>query len=167
MKGRKMLIKKLSLSNFKQYKEETIEDFPIGLTGLVGKNGSGKSTLFEAIYYALFGKSLEGKVVYLRNDHSEGAPLSVTLEFEEKENRYRVVRKVKGKNNTVEARLEILKDEIDPPHFKEIAVDATPVSREIYKILRIDGKASKTHFCQTEGDCRNHQWYSNSTVGSL
>jgi|APEBP8051072266_1049373.scaffolds.fasta_scaffold03947_2 exonuclease SbcC len=141
-----MLIKKLSLSNFKQYKEETIENFPIGLTGLVGKNGSGKSTLFEAIYYALFGKSLEGKVVYLRNDHSEGAPLSVTLEFEEKENRYRVVRKVKGKNNTVEARLEILKDEIDPPHFKEIAVDATPVSREIYKILRIDAESFKNSF---------------------
>ncbi len=141
-----MLIKRLSLSNFKQYKDETIEEFPTGLTGLVGKNGSGKSTIFEAIYYALFGKSLEGKVAFLRNDHSEGAPLSVTLEFEEKDTHYRVIRQIRGRNNTVDARLEIWQDEIDPPHFKEIAFDATPVSREIYKILRIDAESFKNSF---------------------
>lgn len=141
-----MLIKNLSLKNFKQYREVSIENFPIGLTGLVGKNGSGKSTLFEAIYYALFGKSLEGKVASLRNDHSDGKPLSVTLEFEEKEKHYRITREVRGKNNSADAKLEIWQDEIDPPHYKEIAVDATPVNREIYKILRIDADSFKNSF---------------------
>ncbi|KAA0265092.1 MAG: SMC family ATPase, partial [Chlorobiota bacterium] len=146
MKGHKMLIKNLSLTNFKQYREENIKDFPIGLTGLVGKNGSGKSTLFEAIYYALFGRPLEGKVASLRNDHSEGAPLSVTLEFEEKDKHYRITRIVRGRNNSADAKLEIWQDEIDPPHYKEIAVDATPVNREIYKILRIDADSFKNSF---------------------
>ncbi len=141
-----MLIKNLSLKNFKQYREVSIENFPIGLTGLVGKNGSGKSTLFEAIYYALFGKSLEGKVASLRNDHSEGKTLSVTLEFEEKEKHYRITREVRGKNNSPDAKLEIWQDKIDPPHYKEIAVDATPVNREIYKILRIDADSFKNSF---------------------
>jgi len=49
-----MLINKLKLKNFKQYKDEII-NFPTGLTGLVGRNGAGKSTVFDAISFALFG----------------------------------------------------------------------------------------------------------------
>lgn len=50
-----MILSRLSLKNFKKYKEFSLE-FNDGLVGIIGKNGSGKSTIFEAICFALYGK---------------------------------------------------------------------------------------------------------------
>ncbi|HPK45773.1 MAG TPA: AAA family ATPase, partial [Spirochaetota bacterium] len=50
-----MIIQSLTLVNFRQYRDETIE-FKEGLIGIIGKNGSGKSTLFNALVCALYGE---------------------------------------------------------------------------------------------------------------
>ncbi|OQY73266.1 MAG: hypothetical protein B6D45_08305, partial [Ignavibacteriales bacterium UTCHB3] len=113
-----MLIKKLTLKNFKQFKEMTVDSFPHGLIGLVGKNGAGKSTIFEAIYYSLFGKPLSGAIGHLRNDHSENEPVSVIMEFEEKGELYRVIRGMRGKSNAPDASLHINKPELGAHHFE-------------------------------------------------
>ncbi|KAB2907064.1 MAG: SMC family ATPase [Ignavibacteriales bacterium] len=141
-----MLIKKLTLKNFKQFKEMTVDSFPHGLIGLVGKNGAGKSTIFEAIYYSLFGKPLSGAIGHLRNDHSENEPVSVIMEFEEKGELYRVIRGMRGKSNAPDASLHINKPELGAHHFELLAETSTPVNREIYKILRIDANSFKNSF---------------------
>lgn len=47
-----MYLKKLHISNFRCFRDYTIEFAP-GVTVLFGKNGSGKSTLIHAIHKAL------------------------------------------------------------------------------------------------------------------
>ena len=47
-----MYLKKLHISNFRCFRNYTIEFAP-GVTVLFGKNGSGKSTLIHAIHKAL------------------------------------------------------------------------------------------------------------------
>ena len=47
-----MYLKKLHISNFRCFRDYTIEFAP-GVTVLFGKNGSGKSTLIHAIHTAL------------------------------------------------------------------------------------------------------------------
>ncbi|GAB1444184.1 hypothetical protein MASR2M39_30300 [Ignavibacteriales bacterium] len=64
-----MIINKLRLKNFKQYKDETI-NFPNGLTDLVGRNGAGKSTVFDAISFALFGPLEIVNLSQLKNDNA-------------------------------------------------------------------------------------------------
>ncbi|GEM50042.1 AAA family ATPase [Deinococcus cellulosilyticus] len=50
-----MSILKLTLENFKRYREATEVVFPKGLTLVTGENGAGKSTLTQAMLQALFG----------------------------------------------------------------------------------------------------------------
>jgi len=78
----KIHFKKLTLQNFMSYsKEQSIEFSETGLTLLSGKNGQGKSTIGAAIYFALFGKSLNKvKLAEMIND-TAGKKLLVTLEF--------------------------------------------------------------------------------------
>jgi len=78
----KIHFKKLTLQNFMSYsKEQSIEFSETGLTLLSGKNGQGKSTIGTAIYFALFGKSLNKvKLAEMIND-TAGKKLLVTLEF--------------------------------------------------------------------------------------
>ena len=51
-----MLIKQVSLKNFRNYIDETVQ-FPSGLSVLSGANGQGKTNILEGIYYLLTGKS--------------------------------------------------------------------------------------------------------------
>jgi DNA replication and repair protein RecF len=51
-----MIIKKLKVINFRNYKEESIQFSP-GLNVLTGKNASGKTNLLEAVYLGAIGKS--------------------------------------------------------------------------------------------------------------
>lgn len=51
-----MYLQKLSLLNFKNYEETTL-DFDASVNVLVGRNGSGKTNLLDAIYYLSFTKS--------------------------------------------------------------------------------------------------------------
>ncbi|MEO0213723.1 MAG: AAA family ATPase, partial [candidate division WOR-3 bacterium] len=52
-----MIISSLRLRDFLVHEDSEIE-FKEGLNVITGENGSGKSSIIQAIYYALFGKSL-------------------------------------------------------------------------------------------------------------
>lgn len=55
-----VIIKKLSLLNFKGVREFQIE-FNNSVTSILGKNGSGKTTIFDAFTWLLFGKDSEDR----------------------------------------------------------------------------------------------------------
>ena len=124
-----MQINKIELENFKQYKETNIE-FPEGLTGFIGKNGAGKSTIFEAITNAFYGR-FEANKDKIRNDRaSDKEPVKITLYFEDKGTRYKIIREYRGKNLTAKAQL-----------YKEdsfIADSPREVDKELKKIIKID-----------------------------
>ena len=50
-----MILERLYLQNYKQFREPTELLPPEGAVGIVGRNGSGKTTIFEAILWAFFG----------------------------------------------------------------------------------------------------------------
>ena len=52
-----MVIKKLTLHNFRNYADETFS-FAAGLNVLTGKNAQGKTNCAEAVYYLCTGSSL-------------------------------------------------------------------------------------------------------------
>lgn len=54
-----MIIKSITLKNFRNYKEEKF-DFSSNINILYGKNGQGKTNVIEAIYYFCQGKSYRG-----------------------------------------------------------------------------------------------------------
>jgi exonuclease SbcC len=54
------MIKKLSLKNFCQHKDEEFE-FANGLIGIIGDNGKGKSNLFKALYFMAIGKTPDSR----------------------------------------------------------------------------------------------------------
>lgn len=53
---KKIVLKKLSLINFKGIKELVIDTFEDGRTDIFGANGTGKTTVFDAFTWLLFGK---------------------------------------------------------------------------------------------------------------
>ncbi|AXX87742.1 SbcCD-like exonuclease, ATPase subunit [Malaciobacter marinus] len=101
-----MILTKLSLKNFKKYKNFEI-DFYDGLTGIIGKNGSGKSTVFEAILFALYGElKSKGSKELVKNVRANSKDeLIVLLEFEFDNLDYKVVREFRGKNLNAIAKL--------------------------------------------------------------
>ncbi|WP_228257008.1 AAA family ATPase [Malaciobacter mytili] len=94
-----MILSRLSLKNFKKYKEFSLE-FNDGLVGIIGKNGSGKSTIFEAICFALYGKlkNNDSKELIKNVNANEKEEVKVELEFEFDENIYIIQREFRGKN---------------------------------------------------------------------
>lgn len=101
-----MILTKLSLKNFKKYKNFEI-NFYDGLTGIIGKNGSGKSTIFEAILFALYGElKSKGSKELVKNVRANSKDeLIVLLEFEFDNLDYKVVREFRGKNLNAIAKL--------------------------------------------------------------
>lgn len=124
-----MQVKILKLKNFKQYRDADIS-FPEGLIGFIGKNGAGKSTLFEAITFALFGKSDANKDS-IRNDKvSPKDEVLVELFFEDRGKDYRIVRKYKGKTLSAEAELFA--------EGRSLCSSVKEVNRQILTIIKID-----------------------------
>lgn len=132
-----MRIEKLTLRNFKQYKDQTIE-FPEGLIGFVGRNGAGKSTIFEGIYNCLFGR-FEFDKYRMKNDLADQKE-SVFLEltFEDKGKKYKICREYKGKN--LSAKAEFYADD------RLIASGTTETTKELVKVLKIDRQNFKNSF---------------------
>lgn len=129
-----MVINKLRLKNFKQYKDETI-NFPNGLTGLVGRNGAGKSTVFDAISFALFGPLKGVNLSQLKNDNAPASePVEVELEFVERNKEYVVKRALRGAAQTSKVGLY----RIDQQDTVPLAENATEVAKELYKIIKLD-----------------------------
>ncbi len=103
-----MLLKMLTLRNYRKYKNASIE-FPDGVIGIIGLNGVGKTTLVEAIGWALFGHhaARTTKELIKRRGASQHEVCHAGLEFELEGDTYRVVREMSGKNLVPRAELFI------------------------------------------------------------
>ncbi|MHA1575712.1 MAG: ATP-binding protein [Alphaproteobacteria bacterium] len=129
-----MIIKNLTLKNFRKFKNATVE-FPDGVTGVVGLNGAGKSTIFEAIAWVLYGPAAartSADQIKTKNLPSTD-PCRVELEFVFEGENYRVVREMKGKSLTTQATATI--------NGKVAATSAESVTRFIQKKLGMDFKS--------------------------
>ncbi len=131
-----MILHNLTLKNFKQYTEETIQ-FKEELVGITGRNGAGKSSVFEAILLALYG-SFEVDNKYLRSSWAEvKAAVVVNLEFEVGGKWYRVERQFRGKTLAHHANLYQLTGNLE----EHIATSANEVRRRITDLLGMDKEA--------------------------
>ena len=129
-----MILKILSLKNFRKFKNSTIE-FPDGVTGIVGLNGVGKSTIFEAIAWVFYGSVAARTSVdqIKRVDALSSDPCRVELEFIFENDNYRIVREMIGKNLTASATVTV--------NGKIAATSAEVVSKYIQKKLGMDFKS--------------------------
>ena len=123
-RGRRMIIHRLRLVNFRQHENTEIE-FGNGLTGIIGPNGAGKTTLLEAIAWAMYGMpAARGTRESIKR---RGAPpragVEVELAFSLGAHRYRVVRKMGG--------AELYLDASDAP----IATGIGPVTDRVTRLM--------------------------------
>ena len=129
-----MILKTLTLLNFRKFKNITIE-FPDGVTGVVGLNGAGKSTIFEAIAWVLYGSvAARTSSDQIKRQAAETSdPCRVELEFIFENENYRVVREMTGKSLTASATATV--------NGKVAATSAESVSQFIQKKLGMDFKS--------------------------
>ncbi len=129
-----MILKTLSLKNFRKFKDAAIE-FPDGVTGVVGLNGVGKSTIFEALSWVLYGSVAARTPAdqIKRQDALTTDPCRVELEFMFEDDNYRIVREMKGKSLTASATATI--------NGKIAATSAESVSQFVQKKLGMDFKS--------------------------
>lgn len=96
-----MFLKSIQLKNYRRYRDTNIE-FPTGLIGIVGRNGSGKSSLIEAVGWCLYGNNASRT----KKDQikTTGIPdtenCSVTLEMILGSDTVKIIRELKGKNDS-------------------------------------------------------------------
>lgn len=151
-----MKLKKISWSNYKQYKESgelLLEDLE-GTIGVLGNNGSGKSSLLRIIVIALFGiKGAKEKKEFLRTHGVEKEPVFLRLEFEHDKNvngkniptSYIIEREYRGVNLTPKASFWELID----GYPSLLAEDVGLVDSYVKKVIGIDADAFlSTIFCQ-------------------
>jgi len=129
-----MILKNLTLKNFRKFKDVTIE-FPDGVTGVVGLNGVGKSTIFEAIAWILYGSvAARTSSDEIKREGSMSAdPCRGELEFFFEDSNFRIVREMHGKNLTANATATV--------DGKIAATSAETVSKFIQKKLGMDFKS--------------------------
>ena len=132
-----MILKTLTLINYRKFKNETIE-FPDGITGVVGLNGVGKSTIFEAVAWVLYGSvaARTGADQIKRDTANISEPCKAILEFQYEGDAYRITREMSGKNFTINAILM--------KNSKLIATSAGVVNKYIQKKLGMDFKSFYT-----------------------
>ena len=129
-----MILKSLTLKNYRKFKDVTIE-FPDGVTGIVGLNGVGKSTIFEAIAWSIYGpvaaRTSANEIKREGALHTDSC--RVVLEFVFEDDNYRIVREMTGKNLTASATATI--------NGKIAATGADIVSNYLQEKLGIDFKS--------------------------
>ena len=157
-----MILQKLTMTNFRQFKGEQKIEFASGLepgsenvTVVFGENGRGKTGIFRAIMFCLFGdrylsqdgdapdKDLQ-KELNLVNvsalEQSEGKPVetSVDLIFSHKERKYclrRVMIGLRKGSETLEELSEVRLIESLPDGNSKVKEDPFEISRIINSIL--------------------------------
>ena len=102
-----MIIRRITLTNFRRFNQLDLDDLPVGLIGIIGENGSGKSTILEAVGWAMYGTyALTGRTEK-EGVKTQGVGIDenceVTLEFEMAENTYKIVRRLHGKRAVAHA----------------------------------------------------------------
>lgn len=129
-----MIIKTLTLKNFRKFKNATIE-FPDGVTGVIGLNGVGKSTIFESIAWVLYGSvaARTSSDQIKRDGTSYTDRCRVELDFIFENNSFRIIREMTGKNFKVSATATI--------NGKIAATGAEIVNKYIQKKLGLDFKS--------------------------
>jgi DNA repair protein SbcC/Rad50 len=134
-----MRLKSLTLKNYRQYKDSTIE-FGDGLSGIVGLNGAGKSTLVEAIAWTLYGPNAArtGKEGIKRTTASMSASVETQLIMEIGGTEYKIMRILKGASGTADASIIA--------GGKVIADSVKGVEKEIGYLLGMDWKSFYTSF---------------------
>ncbi len=134
-----MRLKSLSVKNYRQYKESTIE-FGDGITGIVGLNGAGKSTLVEAIAWTLYGPNAArtGKEGIKRSTAPMGASVETELVLEIAGTEYKIVRVLKGSSQSADASMI--------SGGKVIADSVKGVEKEVTYLLGMDWKSFYTSF---------------------
>ena len=81
------MIKQLSLSNFRNYKKQTIYFGP-DVNILVGENGQGKTNILEAIYFLAFLRSFRtSSIQSIKRIGSKGFSVAAELQLVEKWNK--------------------------------------------------------------------------------
>ncbi|UEC42220.1 MAG: Exonuclease SbcC [Methanothrix sp.] len=126
-----MRLNSLSMKNFKKYRGAVRVEFQDGLTGIVGGNGSGKSSIVEAIAWALYGsRASTVRREFIKNSRAfEGEDLEVTLSLNSDGKEMTILRAMRGKNMTPEARLRI--------DGELVATGTREVDGRLEEILRI------------------------------
>jgi exonuclease SbcC len=134
-----MRLKSLSLKNYRQYKDSTIE-FGDGITGIVGLNGAGKSTLVEAIAWTLYGPNAArtGKEGIKRSTATAAANVETELIMDIGGTEYKIVRVLKGGSSTADASIFA--------GGKQIADSVKGVEKEVAYLLKMDWKSFYTSF---------------------
>ena len=142
---------RLELKEFGPYKDEIIEwdriiNEPIFL--ITGKTGSGKSTLFDAITYALYNKTTDGKdISSLRTKTaSDKDKTQVNFDFELSGKRYRIERTLAylktGNKNLTSGKVALMK--YNDEELEVIATKEQEVKEKVEELIGLDDK----QFCQ-------------------
>ncbi len=135
-----MILKRLSIRNFRQFREAEIELSP-GLTAIIGANGSGKTTVIEAITWALYGEQRNTKET-LRRYWAEGrAPTSVSVTFALGRESWRVERTLTS------ASLFAVEDQ-----DRLVASSLREVTKAVEKLLGLSYEQFRNSFCTEQRD---------------
>lgn len=140
-----MIPERLSLKNFMCYRDKvpSLSFESVHVACLCGDNGNGKSALFDAITWALWGKSRA------KNDddliHLGQSEMAVELEFSSGKQRYRVIRKHAKKPSKARAGQTILELQIaDNGTYKSVSGNSlSETQRKISHILNLDYETFK------------------------
>lgn len=95
-----MKIRRLSLENYKSYKNATI-NFDEGINCILGKNGAGKSTIIEAIGATMFNYDIRKSQFQIRYGEKSA---KIELEYEGKDGTVYIITKKIGNNSSVKIR---------------------------------------------------------------
>ena len=144
-----MRLNSLSMKNFKKYRGIAKVEFQDGLTGIVGMNGSGKSTIVEAIAWALYGsRASTVRRDFIKNSRaSESEDLEVRLSFNVDGQAMTILRAMRGKSLSPEARLAIDGD--------LVATGTREVDARLEEILKISFQDFMKTFYARQKDLDN------------
>lgn len=164
-----MIISKIQLTNFRQYKNEKISfatDKDRNVTVIIGNNAYGKTALVCSFIWCLYREFLlEGPI--LNADVAKGLPLNseavveVRMDLSHNNSEYRITTKqiFKNQNNRInsisQATTTIVKDgkAISDPFAVETEID-TILKKDVYKYFFYDGEKNRIEAVSKKGSLK-------------